>query len=47
MATGRFGEGGLIDAYLAMSCALAVLYPACRWFRSFKRARPGHWVRYI
>jgi uncharacterized membrane protein len=47
MATGRFGAGGLLDAYVAMVCALAVLYPACRWFRSFKRARPGHWVRYI
>lgn len=47
MATGRFGQGGLLDAYVAMSCVLAVLYPACRWFRSFKRARPGHWVRYI
>lgn len=47
MATGRFQAGGLLDVYVAMICALAVLYPACRWFRSFKRARPGHWVRYI
>jgi uncharacterized membrane protein len=39
--------GGLGLAALAAVCVVALLYPACRWFRSFKRARPESWVRFI
>ena len=33
--------------YLVFAIAIAVLYPACRWFASFKARRSDWWVRYL
>jgi len=40
-------RGGLERVYVAAAVVLLVLYPCCLWFRSFKRARPDGWVRFI
>jgi uncharacterized membrane protein len=39
--------GGLAEAYLATVVALLVLYPLCRWYGNFKRARPQSLLRYL
>ncbi len=44
---GLMHQGGLLETYLATIGVLAVLYPACRWYRGKKRARPGSWLRYV
>jgi uncharacterized membrane protein len=33
--------------YLVVAIALALLYPACRWFARLKAQRPGSWLRYL
>ena len=46
-AVGRIGTGGLIDSYAAALGVTAALYPACRWYRSYKAAHPDGWTQYI
>lgn len=41
---GRFGLGAVFPIALAV---LALLYPVCRWYRSYKRAHPTGWPRFI
>jgi uncharacterized membrane protein len=38
---------GLGAAYLGAALVVAVLYPACRWYRSYKAAHRTGWPRYI
>ncbi len=44
---GLFRAGSLAWAYGAAATVLALLYPLCRRYRSFKFAHPEAWVRYI
>jgi hypothetical protein len=44
---GLFRAGSLAWAYGAAATVLALLYPLCRSYRSFKFAHPKAWVRYI
>jgi uncharacterized membrane protein len=39
--------GGLVMSTVAMLAGLAVLYPACRWYRAFKAAHPSSVLRYL
>lgn len=39
--------GPLSGAIAAAAGTLILLYPACRWFRTYKRAHPDAWVRFI
>jgi uncharacterized membrane protein len=47
MALGRFRAGGLFETFLAAGLALALLYPACLWYRRYKAAHPRGWPQYI
>lgn len=38
---------GVGRTWLAVAATLALLYPACRWFRAFKRARPRSALRFV
>ena len=38
---------GLGAAYIAWLVALALLYPACRWFAAVKQRRQEWWLRYL
>jgi uncharacterized membrane protein len=38
---------GLTATYVAAAAALAVLYPACVWYRRYKAAHPDGWTRYV
>jgi uncharacterized membrane protein len=40
----RFGLGA---AYLGAALVVAALYPACRWYRTYKAAHRDGWPRYI
>jgi uncharacterized membrane protein len=40
-------RGGIEMALVAAAAVIAFLYPFCRWFRSYKQAHPGSWVRFI
>lgn len=44
---GLQGYGGLAEAYAISAGVLIVLYPACIWYRNYKKAHPQSWVRYI
>jgi uncharacterized membrane protein len=44
---GAMHREGLAATYLASVAALVVLYPACVWYRAYKRARPDGWTRYL
>lgn len=46
-ALGMHNNMGLGTTYLATAGVLFILYPCCRWYRSFKAAHPSSWVRYI
>jgi len=46
-ALGMHKQGGLLSAYVAAAIALAVLYPLCRWYRSYKQAHPRSFVRFV
>jgi uncharacterized membrane protein len=39
--------GGLVATWVATVATLVVLYPACRWYRSYKQAHPDGWTRYL
>jgi hypothetical protein len=44
---GLRGFDGLIATYGAAAIALALLYPACLWYRKFKSAHPRSILKYI
>ena len=39
--------GGLATTYIVAFAMLALLYPACRWYRSFKAAHPDSFLKYL
>jgi uncharacterized membrane protein len=41
------GKLGLASAYLGAATILVVLYPACVRYRTYKRAHPDGWTRYL
>jgi uncharacterized membrane protein len=47
LATGLSERGGLLETYLGALAALLVLYPACAWYRRYKRAHPDGWTQYL
>jgi uncharacterized membrane protein len=44
---GLRGVGNLITTYSVAAVMLLILYPACRWYRSFKAAHPESLLKYI
>ncbi len=44
---GLRGTGDLATTYIVAAVMLLALYPACRWYRGFKAARPGSFLKYI
>jgi uncharacterized membrane protein len=42
---GLKGAGDLGATMVASAIMLVVLYPCCRWYRSYKRAHPESWAR--
>jgi hypothetical protein len=44
---GLRGFGGLTATYVITLVFLALLYPACRWYRGYKREHPGGWTSFI
>jgi uncharacterized membrane protein len=46
-ALGGEPAGGLGRTWLVVACVVALLYPACRWFRAWKRSHPASLVRLI
>jgi uncharacterized membrane protein len=44
---GAAHRSGLAATYAAAFVAVVVLYPACRWYRGYKAARPDGWPRYV
>jgi len=46
-ALGIYMTGGLQASSIATALSLVLLYPICRWYRSYKRAHPQSVVRYL
>jgi uncharacterized membrane protein len=44
---GLRGVGTIATTYWVSLLLLIAIYPACRWFRSFKAAHPESWLRYF
>jgi uncharacterized membrane protein len=44
---GLRGAGGLVTTYVVSALFLILLYPLCRWYRSYKKIHPGGWTKYI
>jgi hypothetical protein len=44
---GLRGAGGLVTTYVVAFAMLALLYPACRWYRTFKAAHPQSFLKYF
>lgn len=44
---GLRGAGGLATTYVVAFVMLALLYPACRWYRSLKAAHPQSLLKYL
>lgn len=44
---GLRGQWGLVESYGISVAALIALYPACRWYRGFKRAHPDSLLKYF
>jgi len=44
---GLLGIGTISATYTVGIAALVVLYPLCRWYRSFKAAHPQSLLRYL
>jgi uncharacterized membrane protein len=44
---GLRGAGDLTTTYVVAAVMLVLLYPVCRWYRSFKAAHPQSFLRYI
>jgi uncharacterized membrane protein len=41
------GVGNLATTYIVAAIMLVILYPACRWYRTFKAAHPESVLKYI
>lgn len=46
-ALGMTKGGGLAHTYLAAAAVVALLFPLCWWYRSYKRAHPDSLARFI
>lgn len=44
---GLRGTGGIITTYVVSIVFLIILYPLCRWYRSYKQNHPGGWTTFI
>ena len=44
---GLRGVGGLGTTYAVAAVALILLYPACLWYRRFKKAHPDSFLKYL
>jgi len=44
---GLRGGWGLGESYAVSAVSLVLLYPACRWYRTFKQAHPDSFLRYF
>jgi len=44
---GLRGAGGIITTYVVSLVFLIILYPLCRWYRSYKQEHPGGWTQFI
>ncbi len=44
---GLRGAGGIITTYVVSLVFLIILYPLCRWYRSYKQEHPGGWTTFI
>jgi hypothetical protein len=44
---GLRGVGDLSTTYIVAVVMLALLYPACRWFRTTKAAHPDSFLKYL
>jgi len=44
---GLRGFGDLTTTYVTAAVLLVLLYPACLWYRGFKKAHPGSLLRYF
>lgn len=44
---GLRGFGNLATTYIVAAVMLVLLYPACRWYRTFKAARPDSFLKYV
>lgn len=44
---GLRGAGDLTTTYAVSAVAIAALYPACRWYRTFKAAHPASILKYL
>jgi uncharacterized membrane protein len=44
---GLRGAGDLVTTYVVAFAMLTLLYPACRWYRSFKAAHPQSFLKYF
>ena len=44
---GLRGCGTIVTTYVVSVILLVLLYPACRWYRSFKKAHPQSFLKYL
>ena len=44
---GLRGVGDLSTTYIVSVIMLVLLYPLCRWYRTFKAAHPDSFLKYI
>jgi|SRR5882672_4347088 len=44
---GLRGAGDLTTTYAVAAVAIVALYPACRWYRTFKSAHPTSILKYL
>ena len=44
---GLRGAGTISTTYIVSVVFLIILYPLCRWYRSYKQEHPGGWTRFI
>ena len=44
---GLRGAGTIETTYIVAGVALVALYPACRWYRTFKAAHPNSVLKYL
>ena len=44
---GLRGVGGLHTTYAVAAVSLVLLYPACLWYRRFKKAHPDSFLKYL
>ena len=47
MYFGLRGAGTIETTYIVAGVALVALYPACRWYRTFKAAHPNSVLKYL